>query len=309
VTTYSELHHRQSDARQRPATRFVLGTDETAADGLHRVLIEQVDLAIYHVHHLLESDEHVHEVRKATKRMRAVLRMVRDEIGTDMYRDLNVAVRDISRPLSRVRSSVAMADIFDRLISGDPSLSSVGAEMHDGLHSERRRVRLGVSGALAEDLARRLARVRVRLGDAGLSGGGGVSTRWVRRTYGRGRNGMTRAFADGSPESFHIWRKQVKYLRHQMELLVDVGSDDVAELIKNLESLGEDLGRGNDLSDLERWVAMFESRMNVPGGSDAVHDVIVRTRIQLEMTLLEPADRVFRRRPSLFENETLPFMA
>jgi CHAD domain-containing protein len=309
VTSYSELRHRQTDSEQPPATRFVLGTDEGAADGLRRVLMEQVDLATYHASHVPESDQHVHEVRKATKRVRAVLRMVRDEIDTDMYRDVNTAVRDISRLLSRARSAVAMVDIFEGLINSDPSLTSAGAEMHDGLNRERRRMRLGAGESLVEELVRRLAGVRARLGEAEMSGGEGISTRWVRRTYGRGRNGMTRAFADRSPESFHIWRKQVKYLRHQMELLVDIGSDDVAQFIKDLESLGEDLGRGNDLADLEHWIATFESPMNVPGGSDAFHDAILRTRIHLEMTLLEPADRLFQRRPSLFEYEMLPVMA
>lgn len=271
--------------------------------------MEQVDLAAFHVQCASESDGHVHEVRKATKRLRAVLRMVRDELGIDMYREVNVAVRDISRTLSHARSSAVMVDLFEDLVSENPALTSIGASMHGGLHADRERGRLAVDEALMEDLGWQLAGVRSRLVAATWTGEGTVSLRGVQRTYRRGRHGMAHAFATGSAESLHVWRKQVKYLRHQLEVLSEVGSSDVAALAEDLEALGEDLGRDNDLADLTHWVSDFGSRGERDNGSEALLEAITHARIGIESTMREPADQAFHRTPSTFLRESLPVLA
>src|SRR5689334_17490210 len=58
----------------------------------------------------------LHDVRKAAKRTRALLRVVRPGLRASDYREVNRAVRDAARPLSVGRDAQALIDTFDALI-------------------------------------------------------------------------------------------------------------------------------------------------------------------------------------------------
>jgi CHAD domain-containing protein len=72
----------------------------------------------------------------------------------------------------------------------------------------------------------------------------------IKRSYRRGRKGMEKAELDDSVHAFHEWRKQVKYLRYQLEALSGACSPTVAELVDDLDALSELLGAEHDLADL-----------------------------------------------------------
>src|SRR5690242_7730782 len=86
------------------------------APELKRVLKEEVTKA---AEQLLsarnpQSAEAIHEARKSVKKIRAILRLVRAELG-GAYREENVRFRDIGRTLSELRDAGAMAETFDGL--------------------------------------------------------------------------------------------------------------------------------------------------------------------------------------------------
>src|ERR1019366_10185548 len=55
------------------------------------------------------------EVRKCFKRVRAALRLVREELGDELYHEENWSFRDAARPLTRVRDAVVLVEIADQL--------------------------------------------------------------------------------------------------------------------------------------------------------------------------------------------------
>jgi CHAD domain-containing protein len=61
---------------------------------------------------------------------------------------------------------------------------------------------------------------------------------------------MERAFDRPSDESFHEWRKRVKYLRYQMEALRALWPTVVGGLESSLNDLAETLGEEHDLAEL-----------------------------------------------------------
>ena len=89
------------DADVVPATRFALEVGEDVSEGIRRVLDEQLAVAVFHALRLSRADLHVHEMRKAAKRTRGVLRMVRANLSRDSYRSMNGGVRDVAREVSR----------------------------------------------------------------------------------------------------------------------------------------------------------------------------------------------------------------
>jgi CHAD domain-containing protein len=77
----------------------------------------------------------------------------------------------------------------------------------------------------------------------------------VGETYARGRKAMHFAFSHSRPENFHEWRKQVKYLRHQMEIVTPLWPEVIGGLASSLAQLSDVLGDDHDQAELIRVVA------------------------------------------------------
>jgi len=73
---------------------YRLEADETISVGLRRTLMERVHQIINDLTNPAKGrDKGVHDARKNCKRIRAVYRLVRDEIGVEHYRQENVRFR------------------------------------------------------------------------------------------------------------------------------------------------------------------------------------------------------------------------
>src|ERR671919_166855 len=102
--------------------RFRLDDGERVPDGVRRIARGQLDLSIER----LEGDTHedlgtaVHETRKSLKRLRAIARLARDELGDETYRRENVAFRDAGRRLAGARDDQVLLETLDALTDRDP---------------------------------------------------------------------------------------------------------------------------------------------------------------------------------------------
>jgi CHAD domain-containing protein len=284
---------------------FALRGDERVPVGLARIMGEQVDLAMWQIGLIGESDTHVHEVRKATKRLRAVLRLVREDVGRDAYNDVNVIVRDIARELSQARSAVVQVSLLESMVEGDRDLLASTSVLHSDLAAEADRRRALLVDPLVKDLTERFDAARAGIEHFELGPDAMSLEKGVRRTYRRGRRAMARAYETGSPLDFHMWRKQVKYLRHQMEVLEGVNPVLVDGLVADLERIGEALGADNDLTDLA--TAALERQ----GSQDqrVLLDLIATERDQIETGLKLVAAQAYERSPREFARQVVGSLA
>ncbi len=241
-----------------------IGVHESLGDALHRITLDQFDIMIPALLHPDDIDRGIHEARKAMKRTRALLRLVRDEIGYDVYRNENVVLRDVSRHLAPVRDS----DVLLRTLASireifGPSVSSHAfASTRSHLRLEHRRLRTTVvdDRQLMTDLATTLNAARARFSARGGPGmqGAGPKIRddfrairgGLRRVHARGRHGFERATRTPDPETLHEWRKRVKYLQYQVETLSPLWPDLLGAYGARLATLGETLGTEHDFSVL-----------------------------------------------------------
>ena len=69
-------------------------------------------------------------------------------------------------------------------------------------------------------------------------------------TYRRGRREMVMAYRSPAPMTFHTWRKRVKYLMHQMEILTPLWPEVILGMVITLDRMAELLGEDHDLADL-----------------------------------------------------------
>lgn len=225
---------------------FQLLRNEDPGEGLHRIVTEQIELALQHAEQAAPAAD-VHEYRRICKRVRSVLRLVR-RVDRELYRRENAAFRDAARLISPLRSTSVMTETVRDLVDSG-AIDSVAAAM----------LAEYVAGAAAgvrvefldhrQDLVVMMTDARQRLSRWSLPPQLIPTAMGMQRTYARGRRALATAYATATDASFHGWRKGVKYLQHQTELL-SASSPAVGELALASGSISRGLGKHQDLADL-----------------------------------------------------------
>lgn len=228
---------------------------EPGARSLTHILRQQIADAIEALASRSPSDQVVHDARKELKRARATLRLLRDAMGDKTYRRENQALRDAARPLSLIRDRKVLLDTLNRLVKrfhADGELPRT-EDLRRVLRRERAATRRTAlqgpkpfqsSRALLQAVHRRAARWRTGSADWEVLGAG------LKRVYGKGRRAMAAAQSDRTPAKLHEWRKQTKYLWHQLQLLEPLWPGMIGELADQAHKLSDYLGDDHDLSVL-----------------------------------------------------------
>lgn len=241
--------------------RFERG-EATAAGGvsagIRRIALEQIDKALSE---LLspsgESDKVVHTVRKRFKKVRAVLRLVRDALGEEVYKSENVLYRDAGRKLSSVRDSAVVVETLDQLAERFEARATSYA--FDGVRSklvERHdeiRERVLDDGNVLHKVALVIQEGRPRVKDWPIQENGFEALRnGLKRVYKRGRRALKKARAMPTTENVHELRKRAKYLWYQMRMLGPAWPELLEPLANEMHALSDYLGENHDLALLSQ---------------------------------------------------------
>jgi CHAD domain-containing protein len=286
-----------TDLARVPYAEVRIGIGEPIGVGVRRVGLAQFDRAIAG---LAGPDlgEGVHTVRKALKRLRALLALVRVPLGKAETRRADVALRDTGRRLAEARDAGVLVETLDGL-GADPEGMGV---LRSELIAERdlafmrgvgdpgiRAVVIGVLEEARDDWAGEpRGAAFAGMPDAAIEEG-------LRRTYRRGRRRMAGALDEGSEVDFHEWRKAVKALRYQLETLSTAWPEVVGAMAGTADELGEILGTEHDLAVLG---ATIEERH--PACRDALLERVTLARRSLQAASRSLGERVFAEEPTAF---------
>ncbi|HEY5706572.1 MAG TPA: CHAD domain-containing protein [Terrimicrobiaceae bacterium] len=233
---------------------FHLEKDEPVGAGFQRILMEQTarlseDLASADK----DLEEAIHEVRRRCKRIRAVTRLLRPRAKA-LYRRENPAFRDIARGLSPFRDAHVRLETFDELLSHADEAERF-APLRDHM--------LWVDNRGGKELEKQLSlattevkAAQARLREAKIGDGAAFQLiePGLRRNYKRGRRAMSRAYDRPEATAFHEWRKRVKDLGYQLQILRDLWSPLLKRLRSEVNKLGDLLGKEHDLTVLRSTV-------------------------------------------------------
>jgi CHAD domain-containing protein len=247
-----------SDGADEPKP-FRFRDGESVRHGIRRIARHELERILEGLDEGLGSGESIHEIRKGTKRLRMLVRLVRDTIGEQHYRRENRAFRDIGRMFSDVRD----AEVAEQ------SVEKLGSDLHDtlrpralatlrrALHARSRKAHAAArKGRLGADVRRA---VRKALGRLDLWSR--VPDRWsavrrgVERIHRETRRAWKHALNGPCVETLHEWRKRAKDLRYVMELLELTWPEVIHPLAGEVERLESDLGEDHDLAMLPAHVA------------------------------------------------------
>ncbi|HVS14812.1 MAG TPA: CHAD domain-containing protein [Thermoanaerobaculia bacterium] len=202
-----------------------------------------------------DRDDAVHRARKRFKRIRALLRLVRDDLG-DSYRREDRRYRDLGRMLAVPRDRRVLVETLDRLLERHRDLPAVGAfaDLHGQLvERHRQAMQRALERAEADRrLAPQLDAARGAIDgwriDEDEEAALRSLERGLRRVYRRGRRLLRAGVEAPSTENLHDWRKQVKYLGHHLALLERSSPARIGPLARDLRHLSGLLGEDHDLA-------------------------------------------------------------
>ena len=205
-------------------------------------------------------DEAVHAARKALKKARAALRLLRDGIDETFYRRENSALRDAGRLLSPMREAQVSLSTFESLCAShadaldDSDLAAVRKKLQVQRNAARRAMREEKTGLQACVRMLRNCRDRARQAELSSCKATAIAT-GLQRIYRNGRRALAEARACGHQEALHEWRKQVKYLANAGAALSATGDTELARLTTQAARLADALGDEHDLSVLHEFIA------------------------------------------------------
>ena len=231
---------------------YQLRRNETLGDALRRICRKQIDLARAIATAEREADDTpVHQTRKHLKKARAVLRLVRQEIGRGLFKRQDHCLRDIGRLISEIRDAeVRLQTVrqLRRIAQRHRRRSYQKVEQILMLELEN------FMAAFAEwqtQAVPMLDRVRGEIDNWPIDQFTYTQLqRSVQKTYKRGRNALAQAKSTSTAECFHVFRTEAKQLWYQLRILRPVNPVVLKNLTDELNALGDLLGRAHDLSFL-----------------------------------------------------------
>lgn len=244
--------------------------------------------------------EHVHGIRTAMKKVRALNRLVRPVVG-QRARRADDRLREIAHSVSPLRDAEVVLTTFDRAVGPSrAALAGVRAQLAAHLRAEARAIKDdGRSQRLRSDLARERRKVEAWMPKA---------NRWsaidegLTRGYRRARDAMEAAYRSESGDDFHAWRRAVKTHRHQLAALKEIAPGRMKARVEELDRLGELLGDEHDLTVLEAAICGARTHLPDPGQVDDLLQRITNRKRQLRQRARPLGKRAFAVPPAAFRD-------
>jgi CHAD domain-containing protein len=286
---------------------FEFHQDESIRDGIRRVLRKQLKSALESLRggESDSVDERVHSARKNFKRVRAIVRLMRDAIGESTYRLVNDSIRDAGRPLSEVRDAKVLLEALDELkkCAGDAAADMSFDAARETSTAHQREVREKV--LRDDDAFASISAVIEKILEQ-LDDWTDIPKRWatlgkgIKNVYRSNRKAFDDAKSDGTVENLHEWRKQVKYLRYQLELITPTWPEIVGKPTYQAKEMGDLLGDDHDLAVLRGLLTETDGDERPTAKTSSIAELIDRRREKLQSKAIAKGELLYRERPKQF---------
>jgi CHAD domain-containing protein len=260
---------------------YCLKLREPLSKGVKRIFREEIESAVRLCRHpSRQRGVTVHEVRKHLKKLRAALRLTKNEVGKNRWASEDRCVREIGRLVSDLRDAHVR---YQTLIQLRDDADQQFPRIEELLSMERESFSAAFAGWQKQAVPK-LKRVEGRLSKWPLSG---IRLKQicdvVAKSYRRGQSRLAKALKKRDPESFHVWRMSVKELWYQLRILRPLNRLVLEEIASDTKTLGELLGRAHDF-------AFLLARLDKERGDQALYDELV----QLQKLIQKRGKRLHR---------------
>ena len=236
------------------------------------------------------------------KKLRALVRLVRGELGDSVYVAENTCFRDTAAELAGVRDADVMLATLGYLEERYGELPGAAARLRPALVAHRFRAAAGSLNPASKAAVETLAEARDRVEHWPLETDGFEAfEEGLGRMYRQGRRAYRAAQSLPSAENMHEWRKRVKDHWYHVSLLQDIWTPVMSALSDEAHDLSDRLGDDHDLAVLRDWAHRHASTLD---GADPVlrgFDVLLESRRrELQEEAFDYGARLYADKPSVF---------
>jgi CHAD domain-containing protein len=285
-----------------------LEESEPLQTGLRRISVETIDAALAALDEPEGRDVAIHTIRKQSKKIRAILRLFRDGLGSRGRKESRV-FRDLSRSLSSARDVKVALDVHAMLLDryGTVLAPSVGVTIRQQLVAGRQARRGGSVSSIQspnnDALRQSLLAARLRARRWRLVGReDDLLKQGLGRTYRRGRAALRHAVSSGAAGDLHEARKRAKDYWYQLEIVARSWPDVALTRIARAHQLTDKLGEAHDL-DIYRDAIRRAASARCPRGVEMLSAIAEQRRRELESEALDLGEDVFQQKPKRFVAE------
>jgi CHAD domain-containing protein len=247
-------------------------------------------------------EEAIHEARKSLKKIRAVLSLVHDDLGSD-YRAENHRLRSAAHRLAPLRDADATADSLQALHARYPTVVTlpVARVAGRGLRSRKRLARRHADTGInrAKNALRHCRRSTPRclrqVGDLAAVQAG------LTRGYRRARKVLSPLSIHSDASQFHAWRRRVKDHSYHVRLFAGLHASARARA-RTLERLETWLGEDHNQAILRATILAAPDRFGDARTTAVVLGCIVKHQAWLRARALKLGQRMFSARPREFRD-------
>jgi CHAD domain-containing protein len=272
---------------------YRLEPEEPLPEGIARIARGRIDHALDELRGDTDStaEEAVHEARKDLKKLRALVRMARGELGESCFARENACFRDAGRELAAARDN----DVMLATLKALDTPAGLGWDLRKAIQAEGARNGDGGRGAAATAVVAMLTEARGRVDDWPLERDSfGALEDGLERTYRRGRRDFEAVRASPSAEGLHEWRKRVKELWYHHSLLRGLWPPVMQAVGDEAHELADRLGDDHDLAMLAGWVRGHA------GAEPEFFEAVKRRRAELEAGALALGARIYADKPGAY---------
>lgn len=243
----------------------------------------------------------IHGARKEMKKLRALLRLIRNELPQRIYVEEKDRYRDAARALSASRDAEVKVQTLESLVESADRLPEEAVESWRRILDRDReaanhaaRDENAIAGAVSLIAAGRegIERWELRV-DSWKTIGGGLGD-----IYRRGRRAMKRVEAEATEARVHEWRKRAKDLRYGLELLEGTWDGPLGATAAEAHRLTDLLGDHHDLAVLRQDL---RQRRLGEGETRGLEAAIDQRQQQLAAAALPLGRRLYAERPKALD--------
>jgi CHAD domain-containing protein len=284
---------------------YRLLNNEPIPRGLKRVVREEIDSAASHLRgeRKVNRDEAIHEARKSIKKVRAILKLGRTELG-DIYVRENAGLRDVAHRLSGFRDAAAIIETFDDL--KQKYASEAEAKRISSVRKALTRQKTAASvpesvDPLIREAESVLRRIRHDTATWPLKRDGFQAFGdGLKEAYRGGRKALARAKKSPHPQNYHQLRKRVKDLWYHIRLMRSRWTAIGKRREKQLNDLETWLGDDHNLVLLRAGIVTDPDTYGHAKVIDVILDLIDRYQKKLRSDAIDSAVDLYREKPRDF---------
>jgi CHAD domain-containing protein len=285
--------------------------ESTIPENVTRIVNEQIDRAVAELtDKSLEPLVAIHQARKRIKKIRAVIRLVRKEMG-DFYSYENLLFRDMGRKLADIRDAQAALETFEKLGQRFPAHFMPGAYARARIGLKKhRQTTIGNKSYLEKlisEVVDALQYTRKRLVFWPLTTDHfSAMDMGYRKTYRGGRRLFNQALLQAaSPENLHELRKAVKYHWYHSRLLCKIHSKCMSRYNTSVKKMADLLGEHHDMALLHSMLLKHPERYGTYHEIMALLELIDRRKKELWEQTKPLGNLIFLEKPRIIEKRML----